>query len=85
MALGLKGDALLGASNQRMFLVDLERYEEEYSALDEYHREQENLSMLDVSGRRSLAQVFRDSGRPPPPGFSEEYDQEWAERKHHEV
>lgn len=41
--------------------------------------------MLDVPGRRSLARVFRDSGRPAPPGFSEEHDREWEERRRHEM
>lgn len=68
-----------------MFFADLARYNEEYTALEKYHRQQESLSMLDVSGRRSLARVFRDSGRPPPPGFSEQYDDEWAERRHGEM
>lgn len=68
-----------------MFLADLDRYDEEYTALDKYHKQQESLSMLDIPGRRSLARIFRDSGRPPPPGFSEEYDDEWAERKYSEM
>lgn len=63
-----------------MFLVNLAYTNKEYP-----HPQQELywkfLCMLDVSGRRGLARLLRDSARPTLPEFLEDNDEEWEEEE----